>query len=350
MSKKNASKPQYPVRSGATAAVAAGVSVAANKASAKQPVTPELRRWIIEQAQAGCHPNDVIAAMINSGWQEDVAALAMEQTLTQHLAAVRATQAKTPGATVQPDASPAVVATPAVARSVVGATGAASDALPPGTAVPEPDLQGGATSLSVGGHTVQVLSVMEHPRVIVFGGLLSDEECAALMELARPRLARSETVDNGTGGSEVNEARTSDGMFFERGAAPLIQRIEQRIALLLRWPVDHGEGLQILRYRPGAEYRPHHDYFDPVHPGTATILKRGGQRVGTLVMYLNTPQGGGATIFPDVGLQVMPARGNAVFFSYDRAHVSTATLHGGTPVLAGEKWVATKWLRQGVFV
>jgi prolyl 4-hydroxylase len=69
-----------------------------------------------------------------------------------------------------------------------------------------------------------------------------------------------------------------------------------------------------------------------------------------MVMYLNTPTDGGATTFPDVGLDVMPVRGNAVYFSYDRAHPCTGTLHGGAPVLAGEKWVATKWLRQGVFV
>jgi prolyl 4-hydroxylase len=169
------------------------------------------------------------------------------------------------------------------------------------------------------------------------------------MALAAPRLARSETVDNATGGSEVNAARTSDGMFFERGEAPLITAIEQRIATLLRWPVANGEGLQILRYRPGAEYRPHHDYFDPEHPGTARILERGGQRVGTLVMYLNTPEGGGATTFPDIGLEVAPVRGNAVFFSYDHAHPDTRALHGGAPVTAGEKWVATKWLREGVF-
>jgi prolyl 4-hydroxylase len=185
---------------------------------------------------------------------------------------------------------------------------------------------------------------------VVFGGFLSDDECAGLMALAAPRLLRSETVDNTTGGSEVNAARTSDGMFFERGEAPLIAAVEQRIAELLRWPLDHGEGLQVLRYRPGAEYRPHHDYFDPAHPGTARILQRGGQRVGTLVMYLNTPAGGGSTTFPDIGLEVAPVRGNAVFFSYDRAHPDTRTLHGGAPVTAGEKWVATKWLREGVFV
>ncbi len=282
---------------------------------AAQAVTPELRRWIVEQAEAGCRPQDVIEAMKTSGWAEDVAIKAMEQTLREHLAALPPDEAD----------------------------------LPPPNVVPEPALQG-ATLVMAAGHPVKVLTTLKHPRVVVFGGLLTDAECTGLMALAQPRLARSETVDNTTGGSEVNAARTSDGMFFERGEHPLIQTIEARIGALLGWPVENGEGLQILRYRPGAEYRPHHDYFDPVHSGTPRILERGGQRVGTLVMYLNTPDSGGATTFPDVGLEVAPVRGNAVFFSYTRAHTSTKTLHGGAPVTAGEKWVATKWLRQGVFV
>ena len=78
-------------------------------------------------------------------------------------------------------------------------------------------------------------------------------------------------------------------------------------------------------------------------------MKRGGHRVGTLVIYLNTPTAGGATIVPDIGLDVAPVKGNAVFFSSDRPHPATQTLHGGAPVIEGEKWVATKWLRQGVF-
>ncbi len=284
-------------------------------ATPQQAITPELRRWIIEQAEAGCRPQDVVDAMKASGWQEEVAIRAMEQTLREHLQQL------------PPDESD----------------------LPPATPVPEPDLSGQRCEIDVGGHAVRVLTVMKHPRVVVFGNLLTAAECEQLIELARPRLARSETVINATGGSEVNAARTSDGMFFERGEHAVIQRLEARIAALVNWPVDHGEGLQILRYRPGAEYRPHHDYFDPAHSGTPRILERGGQRVGTLVMYLNTPEAGGATTFPEVGLEVAPVRGNAVFFSYTRAHPSTKTLHGGAPVLAGEKWVATKWLRERVF-
>jgi len=194
-----------------------------------------------------------------------------------------------------------------------------------------------------------VLLALAQPRIVVFGGLLADDECDALVAEAAPRLARSETVDNATGGTGINDARTSRGMFFGRGETPLCERIESRIAALVGWPAANGEGLQVLHYRPGAEYRPHYDYFDPREPGMASVLARGGQRVATLLMYLNTPARGGATVFPDIGLDVMPVKGNAVFFSYDRPHPASKSLHGGAPVVEGEKWVATKWLREGEF-
>ena len=152
-----------------------------------------------------------------------------------------------------------------------------------------------------------------------------------------------------TGGEEVNADRTSDGMFFQRGETPVVQRLEERIARLVRWPIQNGEGLQVLHYRPGADYTPHDDYFDPDQPGTSTIVRRGGQRVATLVIYLNNPLKGGGTTFPDVPLEVAPRQGNAVFFSYERPHPSTRTLHGGASVIEGEKWIATKWLREREF-
>ena len=82
-------------------------------------------------------------------------------------------------------------------------------------------------------------------------------------------------------------------------------------------------------------------------PGSEVLLRRGGQRVASVVMYLNTPERGGATVFPESHLEVAAVKGNAVFFSYDRPHPMTRTLHGGAPVLAGEKWILTKWLRVG---
>ena len=280
----------------------------------RQQITPELRQWIVEQAQAGHSAESVLKSMLASGWQEDVAIEAMESTLRGHLEQQ-----------------------------------AVAQGMPPAVPVPEPKLEESPLYVDAGDRRVHILQAMFNPRIVVFGDLLSHEECEQLIELAKPRLARSLTIETKTGGEEVNADRTSNGMFFQRGENELVSRIEERIARLVNWPVENGEGLQILQYGPGAEYKPHYDYFDPAEPGTPTILKRGGQRVGTLLMYLAEPTKGGGTVFPDVHLEVAPKRGNGVFFSYDRAHPSTKTLHGGAPVLAGEKWIATKWLRERRF-
>ena len=303
-----------------------------------QVVSAELRHWIIEQTQAGCRPEDVLAAMRSSGWTEAVALAALESTLQQFLDA----QGQ-PSLLQLPPTSPAQPDLPSSAGSKQSGSGQRPVALP------EPALAGSPSQLWAGDRRVTVLLTVQQPRIVVLGGLLSDDECDALVAAAAPRLARSETVVIDTGGNEVNPARTSEGMFFGRGETPLCARIEARIAALLNWPVINGEGLQVLHYQPGAEYKPHHDYFDPAQPGMAAVLARGGQRVGTLVIYLNTPLQGGGTTFPDVALEVSPIKGNAVFFSYNRPHASTRTLHGGAPVLAGDKWVATKWLREGEF-
>lgn len=301
-----------------------------------QTITPELRRWIIEQATAGFGPDSVLRAMREAGWAEDTALSALEETLSGHLAALRGVA---PVAMRQAPAGPAwlhVEPTPA-------------ETLDRAERLPMPALDGAPRGIDCGDRVVDVLVHLRTPPLVVFGNLLSDLECEALMDSARPRMARSLTVQTETGGEELNEDRTSHGMFFRRGETELVARIEARIARLLNWPVDHGEGLQVLYYQPGAEYKPHYDYFDPQAPGTPHIVRRGGQRLATLVMYLNEPQAGGGTVFPDLGLEVTPKRGHAVYFAYDRPLPSTRTLHGGLPVISGEKWVATKWLREGEF-
>lgn len=197
---------------------------------------------------------------------------------------------------------------------------------------------------------VHVASVLEDPCVVVVRDFLSPVECSELIDESRERLARSTTVSRETGAAELHESRTSDGCFFQRGENPLIDRIEKRIAALLHWPIENGEGLQVLRYGIGGEYRPHFDYFDPELPGSSIHLKRGGQRLGTFLMYLNTPDAGGHTSFPRIGLNVAPVAGQACFFISSTLGLNDQrSEHASIPVSAGEKWVATKWLREGAF-
>ncbi|HLM53157.1 MAG TPA: 2OG-Fe(II) oxygenase [Pseudoxanthomonas sp.] len=274
-------------------------------------ITAELSQWIIAEATTGRDPRAVTAAMVEQGWDEQAAIDAIETVMRDYLA-----------------------------------EHAKRHDLPVPTPVPAPIELNGPSVIRCVDREVQVLAHMLHPRIIVFGNVLSREECGGLVALARERLRHSSVFNPDTGADEPHEARTSEGMFFSRGENALCARIEARLAALLNWPLDHGEGLQVLRYGPGAEYRPHYDYFDPSRPGAEVALRRGGQRVASMVIYLNTPPQGGATIFPDARFEVAPIQGNAVFFAYDRPHPMTATLHGGAPVVEGDKWVATKWLRE----
>lgn len=272
------------------------------------------RRWLVEQASAGARPEALIAPLLRAGWDEAAASAAVDAVLR----AEAATQAHNRG-------------------------------LPPAHAVPLPFALNGPSLLQVDARQVQVLASSIHPRVVLLGNLLSADECAELIDTARSRLRRSATFNAATGQNEAHQSRTSDGTYLPTAMTPLVARIEQRIADLLGWPRDHAEPLQVLHYGPGAEYKAHYDYFDPDAAGAQAALQHGGQRVATLVTYLNTPLRGGATTFPDAGLECAAVQGNAVFFSYDRAHPCTRTLHAGAPVIEGEKWVLTRWLRQGRF-
>lgn len=191
---------------------------------------------------------------------------------------------------------------------------------------------------------------MRVPDVTVYSNFLSESQCKELISLAENRLARSGVMDKETGKSVQNNMRTSSGMFFKRGETPLISEIEKRISQITGIPVDHGEGLQVLRYEVGQEYKPHHDYFDPKLAGFKATLEDAGQRVSTFLMYLNTPDRGGATIFPESGMAVGANVGNALLFKYPKASPDEKVLHGGLPVEAGVKWVATKWLREKPFM
>jgi prolyl 4-hydroxylase len=212
--------------------------------------------------------------------------------------------------------------------------------------MPEPLPSGPVTAIETSDRSVSVLATMESPRIVVLGGILSPDECEALIALSRARMAPSRVVDRATGNSVPDARRTSSGAHLQGVADPLIGRVDRRLAELVNWPPERCESMQVLRYGPGQEYRPHWDYFDPADSGSAPHLALGGNRIGTLIVYLATPAEGGASAFPDVGLEVAPVQGNGVFFRYPIPDPESRTLHGARPVIRGEKWIATKWLRQ----
>ena len=131
-------------------------------------------------------------------------------------------------------------------------------------------------------------------------------------------------------------------MFFQESENEIVTRVEKRVSTIMNIPIEHGEGMQILRYTPGQEYKAHYDYFS----STSQAAKN--NRISTLIMYLNDVEQGGETFFPKLNLSVTPKKGMAVYFEYFYTDndLNELTLHGGSPVIAGEKWVATQWMRK----
>jgi prolyl 4-hydroxylase len=118
----------------------------------------------------------------------------------------------------------------------------------------------------------------------------------------------------------------------------VVSALNRRIAAASNTDRRCGEPLQVLRYRPGQEYRPHLD----------ALPSRENQRVLTMLVYLNDRYSGGETCFTATGLKFSGAPGDALLFRNATPDGSPdpASQHAGLPVHEGEKYLASRWIRQ----
>jgi hypothetical protein len=187
----------------------------------------------------------------------------------------------------------------------------------------------------------QVALTVQVPNLTLFTNFLSPKECQEVIDQASNSLQKSKVIGEGDD-CVYHESRTNLGTFLNNGSSPVVDRICEHISILTGIPVEYGEPMQISRYEVGEEYKPHYDHFEEDN-------RSSGQRVATFLIYLNTPEDGGETTFPDAKIDVQAVMGNAILFRYPKANSSELTLHGGTPVKAGVKWIAVKWLRDRAF-
>lgn len=162
-------------------------------------------------------------------------------------------------------------------------------------------------------------------------------------------LKPSLVFDPGTGESKKNEVRTS---LFAQIMPELSDwfslSFEQRVASYTNTTRAQGEPANVLCYQPGQEYRPHYDALVGDDVWIKTELERSGQRIKTAICYLNNVSEGGATTFPKLGISIQPTLGDMILFNnVDKEDKALRkAYHAGEPVLSGEKWLLTKWIRQ----
>lgn len=145
--------------------------------------------------------------------------------------------------------------------------------------------------------------------------------------------------------------RTSDSCDMDRWS-DLVRPVDESIAALLGIAPEQGETMQGQRYAPGQRFRAHHDYFHEGESYWTRMSANGGQRTWTAMIYLNDVAEGGATWFPQAGLRVRPRRGLLLAWNNMAAdgRPNTLTLHEGTPVVEGVKYIVTKWFREAAWI
>ncbi|KAA8545792.1 hypothetical protein F0562_020757 [Nyssa sinensis] len=198
------------------------------------------------------------------------------------------------------------------------------------------------------------------PRALYFPNFATAEQCRSIIKIARSNLKPSNlALRKGETSESTKGIRTSSGTFISASEdkTGTLNFVERKIASATMIPRTHGEAFNILRYEVGQRYVAHYDAFNPAEYGPQKS-----QRIASFLLYLSDVEEGGETMFPFengsnmgmgydykrcIGLKVKPRQGDGLLFYsvFPNATIDRASLHGSCPVIKGEKWVATKWIR-----
>jgi prolyl 4-hydroxylase len=184
------------------------------------------------------------------------------------------------------------------------------------------------------------------PRILTFRGLIPEPVCAWLIGRSAESQARAEVYDP-AGGSRTSARRTNSHTFFSLlQSSVTLALVRARVSAASGFPLAHMEDASVLRYRPGESFAPHMDVV-PDTPAYTEEIAQFGRRFATCLVYLNDGFTGGETEFPEVGYRFRGEPGDAIHWvSFDASdRPDPLTLHAGLPVLSGEKWLLSQWIR-----
>jgi hypothetical protein len=186
-----------------------------------------------------------------------------------------------------------------------------------------------------------------NPKIFSVLELLSDIECEYIKYISSPYMRMSMTIDPITGQKVTDQIRTSHSASIDWHVEdPAINLIMSKCCKQFKVESCQSEVLHVLHYSIGEQYKPHYDFFGGM--SGQDNFDSSMQRIKTICLYLNEVKSGGETSFPKLNLQINPKKGMAVFFenvSEETKEPYIESLHAGQPVLEGEKWLATLWIR-----
>lgn len=183
---------------------------------------------------------------------------------------------------------------------------------------------------------------------IILKDVITEDEANYIIQYAKDRFATSQLV----GDFEDKSIRDSETCWIKKHDK-VVSKIIQRICLMVDKPYENAEDLQVVKYKANGMYKPHHDACCDGNEQCKEFLKRGGQRVRTIVIYLTDDFDGGETNFPTLNKSYKPSKHSGILFYPLDSKENTChphALHEGSPVTRGVKMICNVWIRESVFV
>ncbi|CAF0718005.1 unnamed protein product [Brachionus calyciflorus] len=187
--------------------------------------------------------------------------------------------------------------------------------------------------------------VHDKPKIWLYHDVITEKQIEIMKELATPKLRRAIVRSPVTGKFETAEYRISKSGWLTDREHPSLNYLTKLVKAVTNLTMETAEEWQIANYGIGGQYEPHFDFARKTEPRDA-FSEAIGNRIATWLFYLETPEVGGATVFPPVGARVNPTKRSAAFWYnlHPSGDGDYRTRHAACPVLYGTKWVSNKWI------
>ena len=192
------------------------------------------------------------------------------------------------------------------------------------------------------------------PEIYYIDNFVKNQEIEYIINASKDKLknAKVSFLEKDKNKYKKNTGRTNRSYWLNKQSNPIVLKLCKRIAREINCDWKKFENYQVIHYGIGEEYQYHYDAYDKRNLEKYNVFcGEKGNRLKTVLVYLNDVEEGGGTGFKNVGKGgtiINPEKGRMVVFENVNKNneIYKRSLHAGLPVIKGEKWAFNLWLRE----
>ena len=191
--------------------------------------------------------------------------------------------------------------------------------------------------------------IKNDPEIYTINNFITEGECNHFINIAKDKIQIAYVCGDKEG--FISSGRTGKNCWININTDNITKNVADKISKLIEIPIEQAESFQVIYYDINQEYRNHYDgwLFDNTDKSKRNL--KNGQRIKTVLVYLNDVITGGGTKFTKLNIEIKAEKGKLLMF--DNVYKNTnirheLSEHAGLPVVEGEKWAFNLWFRENI--